>query len=265
MAASGQPKPTLLAFHGSGSNGTIHTVQLARLSRFLKPYFEIESLTAPLPSSAGPGILPFFDGCGPYYRWIPPTEALSTTKMREHTATMLPSIEDLVRTTVSNIRAKGGKVVGLIGFSQGTRVVAGLLKGSQIREALVKEGKDAGGLEWLDFKFALSVCSSSPPLLVPPSVVDALSASGLEEARQAEVLDAKVEVPTLHVLGNQDEWRWAGKLLIETVYAAGEEVQAGKVSVYEFSMGHHYPVQPDHTQKLVDWMLGTWEVVKQEA
>jgi hypothetical protein len=38
------PKPTLLAFHGSGSNATIHTVQLARLTRVLKDHFQIESL-----------------------------------------------------------------------------------------------------------------------------------------------------------------------------------------------------------------------------
>jgi predicted esterase len=41
---SSSMKPTLLAFHGSGSNATIHTVQLARLMRFIKPHFEIESL-----------------------------------------------------------------------------------------------------------------------------------------------------------------------------------------------------------------------------
>jgi hypothetical protein len=37
-------KSTLLAFHGSGSNATIHTVQLARLMRVIKPYFNVEAL-----------------------------------------------------------------------------------------------------------------------------------------------------------------------------------------------------------------------------
>lgn len=41
---SSQIKPTLLAFHGSGSNSTIHMVQLARLTRYLKPHFNIESM-----------------------------------------------------------------------------------------------------------------------------------------------------------------------------------------------------------------------------
>jgi hypothetical protein len=40
----GDVKPTLLAFHGSGSNATIHTVQLARLMRVIKGHFEVESM-----------------------------------------------------------------------------------------------------------------------------------------------------------------------------------------------------------------------------
>ena len=37
-------KPTLLDFHGSGSNSTVHTVQLARLMRTIKSEFEVESM-----------------------------------------------------------------------------------------------------------------------------------------------------------------------------------------------------------------------------
>jgi hypothetical protein len=37
-------KPTILAFHGSGSNATIHTVQLARLTRLLKDHFDFVTL-----------------------------------------------------------------------------------------------------------------------------------------------------------------------------------------------------------------------------
>ena len=45
MSNSGDSvKPTLLAFHGSGSNATIHTVQLARLNRVLKEHFNVETL-----------------------------------------------------------------------------------------------------------------------------------------------------------------------------------------------------------------------------
>lgn len=37
-------KPTVLAFHGSGSNAMVHSVQLARLMRVAGSDFEFESL-----------------------------------------------------------------------------------------------------------------------------------------------------------------------------------------------------------------------------
>jgi hypothetical protein len=43
-ASPGSVKPTILAFHGSGSNATIHTVQLARIMRVVKPHFNVEAL-----------------------------------------------------------------------------------------------------------------------------------------------------------------------------------------------------------------------------
>ncbi|KAF1968253.1 hypothetical protein BU23DRAFT_514983 [Bimuria novae-zelandiae CBS 107.79] len=264
-------KPTLLAFHGSGSNSTIHTVQLARLARFLRPHFEIESLSAPIPSSPGPGILPFFEGCGPYYRWIPPNDALAAATATPGTgpanAPTTLALQTLLIDTVTRITSSGGKVVGLLGFSQGTRVVVGLLKAAQIRAALVDADGDPKDLEWLkDIKFGVSTCSSFPPPLVPASVLDAVAASGLDEGKQKEMLEAKIAMPTLHVLGNQDEWRWAGKLLVESAFGIDLENQGevvkGKSGVYEFNMGHHYPVQPEDTKKVADWVLGTWEGVK---
>lgn len=250
-------KPTILAFHGSGSNATIHTVQLARLTRFLKPHFEIVSVEAPFPSAAGPGVLPFFEGCGPYKRWVPPTEKLTLEAMKTGAANpaMPSAVETLLRSTVSAATSSGSKVVGVIGFSQGTRVVAGLVKGKEIVEAL---GGDVGPEAlWLkDLRFAVSMCGSYPPPLVPVAATEALERSAAlgEEAKKG-VLEGKIAVPTLHVQGKQDEWEWAGKLLIDGVYEVGE----GKSTVFEFDMGHHYPVQAEDTERVAEWVLSTWK------
>lgn len=37
-------KPVVLAFHGSGSNAMVHSVQMARLNKVIGSDFEIESL-----------------------------------------------------------------------------------------------------------------------------------------------------------------------------------------------------------------------------
>ncbi|KAF2676135.1 hypothetical protein K458DRAFT_322676 [Lentithecium fluviatile CBS 122367] len=266
MASPGTVKPTLLAFHGSGSSATIHTVQLARLGRLLKPHLDIESLEAPFPSAAGPGILPFFEGCGPYKRWIPQTSSTLTVTPQtassvttSQSSSMPPEVESLVRDTISTVRAKGGYVAGLIGFSQGTRVVAGLLKGAEIARKLKEAGADGvEELDWLTFTFALSVCGSYPPPLIPPSVAAALAASSIPEEEQKALVGAKIAIPTYHVQGNADEWAWAGKLLIENSYDVGE----GRSVVMEAEMGHHYPSKTEESEKLRDWVLEVhWKAI----
>ncbi|KAF2476973.1 uncharacterized protein BDR25DRAFT_251450 [Lindgomyces ingoldianus] len=271
-STSGEPtKPTLLAFHGSGSNGTIHTVQLARLTRHLKTHFNIISCEAPFPSPAGPGVLPFFEGCGPFKRWVPPSDRVTTESMKAGLASSLmpPLVETLVRNTVSKVRSQGGRVVGLIGFSQGTRVVAGLLKGCEIRRAVEAataskasgEGGQAEGegLDWLDFAFGLSVCGSYPPPLVPSSARSLLSqplsqSPSFNQQTLSAIETQKIQSPTLHIQGKQDEFEWAGKLLIETAY----EVAEGKSDVLELQMGHHYPVLAEESEKICDWVVETW-------
>ncbi|KAF1945731.1 hypothetical protein EJ02DRAFT_451143 [Clathrospora elynae] len=241
-------KPTLLAFHGSGSNATIHMVQLARLMRAIKPHFSVESLEAPFPSPAGPGILPFFDGCGPFKRWVPSSEKVTPEMMRvgTSTSTMALEVEELVRQTVRRVRGEGGRVVGLIGFSQGTKVVAGLLQACEIRRAL--GGQVNGELDWLDFSLALSVCASYPPALLPPCI----TAVTQDEA----LLSRKIGIPTFHVQGKQDEWHWAGKRMIEKYYEVGKEEGEGKSVLREWEMGHHYPVPLEESEEIGEWMVG---------
>ncbi|OAL52912.1 hypothetical protein IQ07DRAFT_584918 [Pyrenochaeta sp. DS3sAY3a] len=247
-------KPTFLAFHGSGSNGTVHTVQLARLMRAIKPYFNVESLEAPFPSPAGPGVLPFFDGCGPFKRWLPPTEKVTIEAMKrgESSSAMAAEVETIVRDAVYRVRAAGSHVVGLIGFSQGTKVVAGLLRGSEIRRALVARGETVGDdTDWCDFDIALSVCASYPPPLIPPSVSAQLKASSLSEEQQTALVSAKITTPVFHVQGLQDEWKWAGENLIKAHYETG----SGEAELVEWEMGHHYPVPAEDSERIRDWIL----------
>ncbi|KAG9190878.1 hypothetical protein G6011_08966 [Alternaria panax] len=245
-------KPTLLAFHGSGSNATVHTVQLARLMRVIKGHFEVESLEAPFPSQPGPGILPFFEGCGPFKRWVLPTVTISEMKAGNSTNAMSTEVEDLVRTTIQRINSSGGKVVGLIGFSQGTKVVAGLLKGCEMRRALAGKGVDVSHSEYLDFAFGLSVCGSYPPPLIPPSITAALQEAGISEEEREELLTKKIGLPAFHVQGLQDEWNWAGQGLIDGWYELGE----GRSVVRYWEQGHLYPVKPEESQEIGDWMFG---------
>jgi hypothetical protein len=160
-------------------------------------------------------------------------------------------VEDVVRSAVQRIRSEGGRVVGLIGFSQGTKVVAGLLKGNEIRRALQERGEDVSALDWLDFSFGLSVCGSYPPPLFPPSIASALSLSSLSSAEKAELHERKIRLPAFHVQGLQDQWLWAGQGLIDKWYEVGE----GKSVVRGWEMGHYYPVKPEESGEVGAWMV----------
>ncbi|KAH4840386.1 hypothetical protein HBI70_230540 [Parastagonospora nodorum] len=154
----------------------------------------------------------------------------------------------LIKSTVQRIRAAGGRVVGLIGFSQGTKIVAGLLRASEFVKEYGLTGED---VDWLDFSFGLSVCGSYAPLLMPGAVRKRLPPG-------VDYLEGKIRKPTFHVQGTQDEWEWAGKGLIERHYEKGE----GKSEVVEWDMGHHYPVEAEQSERIAEWAVGVWKGIE---
>jgi predicted esterase len=169
------------------------------------------------------------------------------------TPSMPKEVERLVRDTVSRITTSGGRVVGLIGFSQGTKVVAGLLQGAQIRRELGSRGED-----WLGkLQFGLCVCSSYAPPLLPPCVQHLPEFQRKEAAEQHELLQTKIALPMLHVQGEQDEWKWAGDGMIERFCEVGE----GKCEVVAWDMGHHYPTKPEESEKMKSWLVEQLEAI----
>jgi len=204
-------------------------------------------------------VLPFFDGCGPFKRWIKTPISIDDVKNGTATSVMEPQVHDLIRNTIERITASGSKVVGLIGFSQGTKVVAGLLKGSELRAALAEKGEDVADLSWCDFSFGIMICGSYPPPLFPQDVVAKVEkAAGLSEVEKKELLARKISMPVFHVLGTQDEYLWAGQLLTDDFFEVGE----GKTEVRKWDMGHHYPVKVEESEEIGEWAVG---VMKKDA
>ncbi|SPQ22996.1 62a9a291-1933-4faf-8a90-64975e7c9db1 [Thermothielavioides terrestris] len=70
MPTPSPPKPILVFLHGAGTSASIFRLQSRRLAAQLSPHFDLVYLDAPHACPAGPGVLPFFEGCGPYLRWV---------------------------------------------------------------------------------------------------------------------------------------------------------------------------------------------------
>jgi hypothetical protein len=80
----------------------------------------------------------------------------------------------------------------------------------------------------------------------------------MSEEERKELLAKKIELPAFHVQGLQDEWKWAGQGLIDGWYEIGE----GKSVVRHWEQGHLYPVKPEESQEIGDWMLGVLGLVE---
>lgn len=173
-------RPRIACFHGGGSSSSIYAVQCATLQKHLQQDFEFVFFEAPFTRDAGPGVLPWFsyEEYGPYRTWFSKTaagEELGDGRADmsngeggvERVLRMIESYDEdeRVRVIEQYDGKKGpldvgkGEWVGLMGFSQGTRVVGGLLLHQQRRREL---GLGNPGIE---FKFGVLCMGSGAPMV----------------------------------------------------------------------------------------------------
>ena len=161
--ATPKPLPRIACFHGGGSNSAIFSVQCESLQRLFSTKFQFIFFDAPFTRDAGPGVLPYFteDKVGPYRTWFCKD---GKDDGRDKEGKSESGIERVVRL----IKEKGGEGewVGCMGFSQGTRVVGGLLL-EQMR--LRQLGVPGLGVEFWDlgitFRFGVLCMGGGAPML----------------------------------------------------------------------------------------------------
>jgi predicted esterase len=202
--------PTILCLHGGGTNAAIFNVQSIRIQRALADTFHFIFLEGPVIALPGPGVLPVFDGCEPFLRWATP-EAGPIPK----------ETVEIIRAAIKE-RQKKAEVVGVMGFSQGAKLAAGLLMEQQLRE----KGREGEGLG-AEFKFGVLFNSTTPPYA--------------NELLENEL----IAVPSLHVVGKTDPWRKSSVGLYEEYF---DKMTGKKI---ELDVGHRLPNLPDDTDKIV--------------
>jgi hypothetical protein len=144
------PTPRIACFHGGGSSAAIYRVQCEALQRQLSNTFRFEFFEAPFERDAGPGVLPFFkyEKFGPYKTWFCKSpsgienadgRANGPMKGMEMGEGGIERVWRLLRGRDAELMLGGreeemGEWVGVMGFSQGTRIVGGLLLDLQRRK-----------------------------------------------------------------------------------------------------------------------------------
>ena len=224
MDAGGQKKalPRILCLHGGGSSGTIFRIQTCRLQRALQEHFEFVFIDAPYESAPGPGVLPVFEGLGPYYRWVAWGNYGASRTWKERLVEEQVVSEKLEEAFVQG-GTQGAPFVGVMGFSQGARVAAGTL----LR-------KQTGELKNQHLRFGVLLAGTYPPICLPtPS----------NEGSQV------IRIPTVHMHGSEDSHLAQGKTLFTKC------CDSSTASLMNFEGGHHLPTSPDGAGRLADMIL----------
>lgn len=224
--------PAILCLHGGGTSAEIFEIQTRRIQNALRGKFQFVFINGPFVAPPGPGVLPFFEGFGPYYSW------------RKEGQNSARSHELLRRVMEEQARKPSGPFCGVMGFSQGAGMAAGLILSQQEEvdeeaddEAAEDDGDDGFASPRIDLRLRFGVFFNgvAAPILAQPAT------PGL--AHQ------KIRLPTVHVHGNLDPWRESGEILL------AENFEEATARVMESQVGHQLPVLKEETLRVADMIL----------
>lgn len=230
------PLPVILCLHGGGSTSTVFKIQCRRLIWTLGTQFKFVFVDAPHEGEPGFGMLPVFESCAPFYRWV-------TRKWKLGEGPTEPTPEEETRLIDKALDGAVEKeagpqgwrnVVGVIGFSQGARLVGGLLLRQKLWQ---KEHPAEDNCKW-HFKFGLFVGGPYPPIAMS------------EEADQKQYELLK-EIPTVHAWGREDHVRSGCEEMRE---ACDSDV----CFEMQFEGGHHMPLKDVEAKDLSDLIMAAY-------
>ncbi|KAI9783831.1 MAG: hypothetical protein M1839_003167 [Geoglossum umbratile] len=273
--------PRILCIHGAGSSGAIFRVQIRKIHQALRNKFRFIFVQAPFRSLAGPGMYPVFEGSGPFYRWHCDSSASTAFDI---TDSEIANERRIVREYLEKVLRDddGAPFVGIIAFSQGTRVATGLLLDQQPKR---------GYSDLPPTRFVVLLNGTYPPLLltdVPDPCVDTSlslvdnnstpypkgpqfsagsattpsepgihSATASPQSSQSSDCDKMLEtesrrrlcIPSIHVHGLEDPWLLEGRALLIDHY------EADYATVLEFQEGHNIATAQKDVDEIVRAIL----------
>jgi predicted esterase len=229
------PLPIILCIHGHGTNGAIFRLQARGIVQLLQHCFQFIFVNAPFTSLPGPGVVPVFSDCPPFLRWHCDENTLEKFDItREELQEERDAVRQLLSGHVRNDNGQG-EVVGIMAFSQGTRVATGLMLDATLG---------------LKVKLAILICGTFPALPIGP---DGQSCRGQSAASTGQQYASKrLGIPSIHVQGTQDPWAAEGVRLRETYF------DTEMATVVKFNGGHRVPTQSKEVAQVAASVLEAW-------
>lgn len=230
--SSGALLPAILCLHGGGSNATVFKIQTRRLMWTLSKQFRFVFAEASIEGTPGFGMLPVFASCAPFYRWVTRRFVAGESDVEP---TPLDEIAGIDATLRKVMDANGGvdSFKGVLGFSQGARLAAGLLLRQKIEERELGPGKS----RW-KFAFGVMLGGPYPPIALAEDV----------DPKDYELLKT---VPSVHAWGREDHVKEGCEALVR-VFDSDHCFQM------EYDGGHHLPLKDVEAKDLCDLIMAAW-------
>lgn len=223
--------PAILCLHGGGSNATVFKIQTRRLYWRLGARFRFVFAQGPLEGDPGWGMLPAFASVTPFYRWVSTRFQLGDGDVEVTAADEVRVMDNII---LNAMEENGGResFVGVMGFSQGARLTAGMLLRQQM------EIRDLGASKW-NFRFGVVIGGPYPPIGLSPT--------------GAEVEDYSLmgKMPTVHAWGRDDPVRFGAKDMVDACDSAD-------TFVMDFEGGHHLPLTDPEADELCGLIIDAW-------
>jgi pimeloyl-ACP methyl ester carboxylesterase len=240
--------PAILCLHGYGTNSDILRYQLRQITQALSNTFRFVYIDGPFHvQNPGPGALPMFADARPFRRWHADGTLASIFGVSAVTLSdEQRQVRDLLRQTLScekkyDTDSGGGSavggIVGVIAFSQGAGLAAGLCAHPELGR---------------DIRFAVIICALYP----------ALPLGREEEADEMEKVAAagpallsRIAIPSIHIQGKLDTWKGQGTRMLDQHFTSDQ------VKLIEFHTRHEVPNKPKEVAMIVREIRAMWAQV----
>lgn len=246
---SPSPLPTILCIHGHGTSGEIFRLQSRRIVQALEKSFSFVFVDAPFESLPGPGVVPVFSELAPFWRWHCDGATLNKSEITQKEIDgERGTARDLLASHIERINGQaagaGGGVVGIMAFSQGTRVATGLMLDAEL-----------GG----DIKFAILICGTFPVLALGRDEAKVTTTTATTKLaipplpNGAKTVGRRLGIPSIHLHGSYDPWNAEGIRLKQSYY--DEKL----VSTIKFKGGHQVPAGNKEAEEVASWVRDIWK------
>ena len=235
-------KPRILCLHGGGSCAAVFDLQTRGITNRLKEEFRFVFPQAPFECRADDGIAQFYGELGPFARWL-------GWRPAEHPVIDGTVAANLIKETLTQGMAADpgtGDWVGVMGFSQGTKIGASLLWAQE------KLGPEKAGTA---FRFAVLMNGMAPFIMLDWDFVcpkeceaDPGALTGWFTdfpAEPASEGDHILSIPTYHIIGKHDP------AYVSMKASKNKYCKPGTARLYEWDGGHRIPVKIPDVTKIV--------------